>query len=125
MKTILRTLGLMMLFAGSMLSGCGGGDNSTPAPVILGQPISQTVSAGTGVTLTVVTAVNDGTYQWYKNNVAIPGATGASFTISPTSLADSGTYYVVVTNSFGSATSQTVTITVTRTSTGGSVVTVD
>lgn len=125
MKTILRTLGLIMLFAGSMLSGCGGGDTSTPAPVILSQPASQTVAAGSSVTLTVSTAANDGTYQWYKNGALIEGATGASYMISPVSTADSGTYYVVVTNSFGSVTSQSATVTITTTSTGGSVVTVD
>ena len=38
-----------------------------------------------------------GTYQWYKNNVAIPGATTNSYTLNPTSDADSATYYAIIT----------------------------
>ena len=38
-----------------------------------------------------------GTYQWYKNNVAIPGATTNSYTLNPTADANSATYYVIIT----------------------------
>lgn len=39
------------------------------------------------------------TYQWFKNNIPIPAAQAATFTIGSTSLADIGTYKVQVTNS--------------------------
>ncbi len=45
-------------------------------------------------------------YQWRKNGVAIPGATGATYDVSSVSAANSGNYDVVVSNSFGSATSK-------------------
>ncbi|MGC4046256.1 MAG: immunoglobulin domain-containing protein [Armatimonas sp.] len=128
MKTFLRTLGLIMLFAGSVLSGCGGGNDTNAAPVILSQPTSQRVAVGSSVTLTVAIAGDGNTYQWYKDGVAIPGATNASYTILSTVLTNTGTYYAVVTNAFGNVTSQSATITVTTTPTGtngGSVVTVN
>lgn len=51
-------------------------------------------------------------YQWYSNNVAVAGATSSllSFTASPS--ANGSTYYVIVTNNFGSTTSQVATLTV-------------
>ena len=51
-------------------------------------------------------------YQWYSNNVAVAGATSSilSFTASPS--ANASTYYVIVTNNFGSTTSQVATLTV-------------
>lgn len=58
------------------------------------------------------------TYQWYKtvtggSPVAIASATATDYVIPVLSLADAGTYYVVVTNSAGSATSNNGLITVT------------
>jgi alpha-tubulin suppressor-like RCC1 family protein len=41
-------------------------------------------------------------YQWSRNGVEIPGATNATYTVSPAGLADSGDYSVVVTNPVGS-----------------------
>ena len=38
-----------------------------------------------------------GTYQWYKNNLAIPGATTNSYTLNPTTDSDSAIYYVIIT----------------------------
>ncbi|MFI5218285.1 MAG: T9SS type A sorting domain-containing protein [Bacteroidia bacterium] len=46
------------------------------------------------------------TYAWKKNGVIIGGATSASYTATAT-----GSYTVVVTNSFGSSTSPSVTVT--------------
>ena len=51
-------------------------------------------------------------YQWYSNGVAVAGATSSliSFTAGPS--ANNSTYYVIVTNNFGSTTSQVATLTV-------------
>lgn len=53
------------------------------------------------------------TYQWWKDGVAIPGATEANYTISAAGAADAGRYTVIVTNALGTATSQSVQLEVT------------
>jgi hypothetical protein len=87
---------------------------ATVAPAITTQPVAQTVTAGQTATFSVVATGNPApTYQWYKNSAAISGATAASYTTPATVSTDNGaTFYVVVTNSVGSVTSSTVTLTV-------------
>jgi hypothetical protein len=52
-------------------------------------------------------------YQWQRDGVAIPGATNASYVTPATVLADSGaTFQVAVSNSEGSVTSNSATLTV-------------
>jgi len=83
------------------------------APTITTQPTSQTVNAGTSVTLSVVaTGVPAPTYQWLKNGTAITGATASSYMLLNPTTADSGSYTVTVTNSAGSVTSNAATLTV-------------
>jgi len=84
------------------------------APTIATQPASQTVTAGQTATFSV--AANGTaplTYQWKKNGANISGATASSYTTPATSTADNGaTFAVVVSNSAGSATSGSATLTV-------------
>lgn len=96
-----------------------GGVNSTVAnltqpgaPVITTQPEPAEVANGSSVTLTVV-AEGDAplTYQWSRGGVEIPGAINATYTINPVSEANTGLYWVVVTNAKGSATSFGVSVT--------------
>lgn len=47
-------------------------------------------------TLTVTSSVA-GTYQWYRNNIAIPGATLSTYELTGPANAISATYYVIVT----------------------------
>ena len=84
-------------------------------PSITTQPTSQTVVLGGSVTFSVA-ATGTGTlsYQWYFGGVAISGATGSSYTIATTTDASAGSYYAIVTNSAGSTTSATVTLTITQ-----------
>ena len=83
------------------------------APSIGTQPTAQTVTAGNSATFSVV-ATGTGTlsYQWYKGTSAISGATSSSYTIASTATTDAGSYYVTVTNAAGTATSNTVALTV-------------
>ena len=83
-------------------------------PVIAVQPASQTVSAGQSVTFTTVASGNPTpTYQWYRNGVAVSGATAPNYALSGSVLADNGaTFNVTVSNSAGSATSREATLTV-------------
>jgi hypothetical protein len=94
------------------------------APSITTQPASQTVTAGTSVTFTVVAS---GTatlsYQWSKGGAALPGATSASYTIASPTTADTGSYTVTVTNSAGSTTSNAAALTVNAAATAPAITT--
>lgn len=52
------------------------------------------------------------TYQWRKNGMPITGATADRLNLGPFALSDAGSYDVVVSNAFGSATSQAAVVTV-------------
>jgi Concanavalin A-like lectin/glucanases superfamily/Immunoglobulin domain len=86
---------------------------SINAPVIAAQPESQTVDAGT---TTVFTVDANGAaplfYQWQLNGVNITNATNATYTITPTSPTNAGTYTVIVRNVDGPVTSSPATLTV-------------
>src|SRR5262249_15142092 len=89
--------------------------NAAPvAPTITTQPANQTVTAGQTATFSVTA---NGTaplsYQWQKNGANIAGATSSTYANPRTGTADRGsTFRAVVTNSAGSATSNTATLTV-------------
>jgi photosystem II stability/assembly factor-like uncharacterized protein len=87
---------------------------SATAPSITTQPADRTVTVGANATFTVAAS---GTaplsYQWYRDGTAIPGANAASYTLTNAQLLDNGAqFYVEVSNSEGSVTSNTVTLTV-------------
>jgi len=87
---------------------------STVAPTITTQPMNKTVTVGQTATFTVAaTGTPAPTYQWQKNSTNISGATSASYTTSATVAGDNGaTFRCVVTNSVGSKTSNSATLTV-------------
>lgn len=81
------------------------------APIITTQPSNQIVSAGKNATFTVVaTGQPLPIYQWYKDNVAIAGATSATLTLTKTQGSDAGIYKVTATNSLGAVTSNGVSL---------------
>jgi sugar lactone lactonase YvrE len=87
--------------------------NAASLPQITTQPQSQTVTAGASVSFTVVaTGVPTPTYQWNFNGAAISGSTSSTFTLSSAQAVNAGNYTVTVTNSAGSVTSNTATLTV-------------
>jgi hypothetical protein len=108
--------GLLCLAGISACGGGGGGD--TPArqsdPVVAAQPVTaasigtqpktQVVAAGQAATFSVQ-ASGSGTlaYQWWRNGVALAGATGASYTTAPATLADSGDVFSVVVRNEGAS----------------------
>lgn len=112
-------LALAAVLVCSTLAACGGGSDSSTtatastAPAITTQPATVSVALGASATLAVVASGDDLTYQWYKAGVTLAGATSASYTIAATVAADQSTYYVIVTNSKGTATSETVSLNVT------------
>ena len=86
----------------------------TTAPVFTTHPASQTINTGASATFTAA-ASGSPTYQWKKDNVDIPGATGASYTVSNATTASAGSYTVVATNVGGSTTSNAAVLTVNAT----------
>jgi hypothetical protein len=100
------------------IGGCAGGfQGSRPealTPPTLTGPTSQTVMVGQTATFSV-TAGGSGplSYQWYKNGVAISGATSSTYTTPGTVAGDDGSVFtVVVSNPAGSVTSGPATLTV-------------
>jgi hypothetical protein len=83
-------------------------------PVIVQQSTDQTVIAGKTVTLSAVaTGTPTLTYQWYLNNsTQIPSAVSSSLQFSNITSDQNGSYSVVVSNQYGSATSISATLTV-------------
>jgi len=88
---------------------------ASQAPVITTPPGDVTVTVGKPTTFSVVVS---GTaplsYQWQRNGVSIAGATGRTYTLAATTLADDGARFrVLVSNTYGNATSTEATLVVT------------
>ncbi len=80
---------------------------SSTVPVITTQPAANVeINQGANYKFSVVASGQAPlSYQWFKNGAPISGATGSSYTISPATSSDAGTYTVTVSNSLGSVTS--------------------
>ena len=111
---------LMAGFLSLVITACGGGgssptDTPTPtAPTIATQPNSLIVVAGHPATFSVV-ASGSATliYQWKKNDSNIANSNSPIYTIPATSGADNGAIYsVAVSNSLGTVTSNTASLSV-------------
>jgi len=105
MKTKARfvLLGTFIVIIG-LLAGCCAISHDYCNPIIVQQPQSQTVQVGSPVSFKVVAqpkppSTNALSYQWYKNGVAIPGATGDLYEIASVTVLDSAEYKVIVTGS--------------------------
>jgi hypothetical protein len=98
-----------------------GGSTSATAPSITTQPASQTVTVGQSASFSAAaTGTAPLNYQWQKNGVNITGATAASYATPATTSSDTGsTFRVVVTNTTGTATSASATLTVNPAATPG------
>jgi hypothetical protein len=114
----LRNLVGMLAMTVALLStwGCAGGFQGLKpvSPLVITQPVSQTVMVGQIATFSV-TASGTGpmSYQWYKNGVAISGGTSNTYTTPPTAAGDTGSIFtVVVSNPTGTAKSGPATLTV-------------
>ncbi len=104
------------------LAACGGGSgyggggvsNSTPLmPVITTAPANQTATAGQSVTFSVVASgMSPLSYQWIRGTNDIPGATNVTYTLVATAADNGATFSVRVTNTYGSVTSSSATLTV-------------
>jgi hypothetical protein len=81
-------------------------------PAITTQPLSQTITEGNTVALSVV-ANYATSYQWRKNGVSISGAVASTYTTPTLTVADTGSLWdCVITGAGGSVTSAAAVITV-------------
>ena len=99
--------------AAQQLTVVAEGSTLPTAPAIVTQPVAVRVNAGNTATF-AVGAGGSGplAYQWKRDNVDIPGATAAFYSIAAAAAGDAATYAVVVSNSAGSATSASAVLTV-------------
>src|SRR5205823_3617714 len=82
-------------------------------PRITADVFNQTVNAGFPATFSVLASGSPTlAYQWYFNTTRITGATKAILTQAKAVQAMAGNYYVIVSNTFGMATSAVATLTV-------------
>ena len=100
-------------------------DPGQVAPSILTQPVNQVLTTGQTATFSIsASGTAPLTYQWRKNSTRVVGATSGTYTTAATSTADSGSQFsVVVSNSAGSVTSNTATLTVNAAALAPSIVT--
>ncbi|MFM1768866.1 MAG: hypothetical protein RJA22_1395 [Verrucomicrobiota bacterium] len=86
----------------------------TDGPRITAPPADTDADAGSRVELRVQHCPTPGPfgYQWFREGIAIPGATNASHVIANVSYAHAGAYTVNVTNLFGAEESLPATLTV-------------
>ncbi len=94
-------------------NGNGIPDLSDLTPTITLQPRSVEATAGSDVTF-AVSADSRGpmTYQWYHNDIAIPGATSATVSVPSVDTDDQGRYHAVVTTQGEGAASAAAQLTV-------------
>ena len=80
---------------------------------ITGQPQSQTVPAGSDVTLSVTASGTEPfSYQWWNSAGAILDATNADYNLNPAQTNNSDNYFVIVSNDYGAITSAVATLVV-------------
>ena len=84
------------------------------APTITSHPVSRTVAPGASVTFSVgASGPAPLRYQWQRNRTNIAGATSQSYTIASVAQADNNAQFrAIVSNDFGSTTSNEALLTV-------------
>jgi hypothetical protein len=94
--------------------GTPGTGNNSQAPIITTSPSSTTVAAGQAAAFSVTASgAPPLSFQWRRGNDTIPGANSATYTLQSATIADNNAVFsVVVSNTFGSVTSSSATLTV-------------
>ncbi len=82
-------------------------------PAILSNPTNLTITAGQTATFRVTTRGSLLQYQWYTNDVAIPGANSSSLSLPNVNTNQSATFMVIITNIAGAVTSTPAVLLVT------------
>jgi len=98
------------------------GQIPTELPRITDHPVSQTAVVGSRVAFYIGASGGGGTVpavQWYKNSVAIPGATTGALFLNAVTFGDAGLYSCGISNSVGTVFTNTATLTVIESSQNG------
>jgi hypothetical protein len=102
-----------------VVTGACGSATSAGAMLTVGDPLmistqpqGEDVCESGTVSLSVGVTGGSATYQWRKGGSPIGGATGATLTIDPAGVGDTGSYDCVVTGSCGSITSDAASVNV-------------
>ena len=81
------------------------------APMIIAQPVGQTIDSGEPVSFSVTaTGIPEAAYQWKLDGVVLAGETNASLHIASVQLSDAGEYTVEVSNPAGTVVSDAVAL---------------
>lgn len=100
--------------AGSVTSAAARVHVTAALPLLGASPVTTTVVEGTSARFEVTASGSLLAYQWQRDGVDIPGATGTSYVLDPVRYDDHGSSYrVVVTNPAGSVTSPAAVLHVT------------
>ncbi len=83
---------------------------ATALPVVSQQPQPYGAESGAFVVLEIRATGGGLKYQWQKNGVNMKGENGRALTLPSVATTSAGTYRCVVTNSFGTATSDTASL---------------
>ena len=90
-----------------------GGWTPAMSPLILTQPAAVTAAVGQTAAFSVTAAgVPRPALQWFKNGVALPGATTATLKLANVRAGDAGRYTLTATNGSGTETSRAAVLTV-------------
>ena len=93
------------IISGLQIAG-GGGASSNSAPVIVSQPVSQSVFVGADVSFCVSAVGSEAlSYQWRWNGTNLDGASSSVLSLTNVQVAQAGHYSVQVSNVAGVATS--------------------
>ncbi len=99
-------------------NGCGNPDTSRkvavnvdPLPRIISQTNVQQIMIGEKIHLRI-TAVNTDSYQWYRNNQIIPGATEPEYIVENAQVENGGDYRCLLRNKCGDVNSIVIKVTV-------------
>lgn len=91
-------------------------DMETISPASFSSALAAATAVTAGETMALTVTVTGGlapySYQWYKNNNAIAGATADTYAKASATTADSGTYKVVVHDVYGNIISSSTVATV-------------
>ena len=81
-------------------------------PTIVTSPSAKTIGQSARLLLSVSAVGESLVYQWYKDGGTITGAAKSTYSVSAVTSIDSGSYHVIVSNTAGTVTSTTASVTV-------------